>query len=73
MFCCRYPSQTSAPVLLHPCSLYQLQVFMFDERDYDHITVGMRHPNGDVVERPINPERLYRMVTGKKFKQPSLA
>ena len=63
---CRYTEQTSQPIFLDQCRIYQLEIFGRDKWGYDHISVGMRKPSGG-YERPITGTRLFWTKPGNGF------
>ena len=54
----RYEEQTSQPIILEKCRIYRMEMYGRDLSGNDHISVGMRRPNGD-FERPILRKRLF--------------
>ena len=54
----RYEEQTSQPIILEKCRIYRMEMYGRDLSGNDHISVGMRRPNGD-FERPILKKRLF--------------
>ena len=54
----RYEEQSSQPIILEKCRIYRMEMYGRDLSGNDHISVGMRRPNGD-FERPILRKRLF--------------
>ncbi|XP_022807966.1 uncharacterized protein LOC111344968 [Stylophora pistillata] len=57
--------QTSQPVFLDKCRIYQMEVFMSEIGGLDHASLGMRRPNGE-YERPIPRKRLFWTKPGTR-------
>ncbi|XP_022807962.1 uncharacterized protein LOC111344964 [Stylophora pistillata] len=57
--------QTSQPVFLDKCRIYQMEVFMSEIVGLDHVSLGMRRPNGE-YERPIPRKRLFWTKPGTR-------
>ncbi|RMX61050.1 hypothetical protein pdam_00007561, partial [Pocillopora damicornis] len=54
----RYEEQSSQPIFLEKCRIYRMEAYGKDLESNDHISVGMRRPNGD-FERPILGKGLF--------------
>ncbi|PFX15365.1 G-protein coupled receptor GRL101 [Stylophora pistillata] len=61
----RYEGQSSQPIFLEKCRIYRLEVYGRDRYGKDHLSVGMRKPNGD-FERPIPKKRLFWTKPGTR-------
>lgn len=57
--------QTSQPIFLNKCRIYQMEVFMSEIVGPDHVSLGMRRPNGE-YERPIPRKRLFWTKPGTR-------
>lgn len=62
----KYPEQTFQPVLLDKCRFHRMVIFGREKGGNDHISVGMRKPNGE-YERPIRGERLFWTKPGEEI------
>jgi len=62
----KYPDrQKSQPIFLDKCRIYQMEVFMREDGGRDHVSVGMRKPNGE-YERPIPGTKLFWTKPGTR-------
>ena len=59
----RHRSQTATPVYLRKGRVYFLEALMVDAGGPDHLTIGVRLPNGR-MQRPVSSRDIYRIPPG---------
>ena len=59
----RHRSQRATPVYLRAGRVYFLEALMVDAGGPDHLTVGVRLPNGR-MQRPVSSRNIYRIPPG---------
>jgi len=63
-FLFRSPSkQSSKPIFLSRCRLYKIEVFMTEQELDDHLSVGIKFPNGQ-EQKPMDATNLFWLKPG---------
>ena len=58
--------QISQPIYLSRCHLYNIEVFMREYVKEDHLSIGIKFPNGE-EQKPVYAKNLFWLKTGLTF------
>lgn len=58
--------QISQPIYLSRCHLYNIEVFMREYVNEDHLSIGIKFPNGE-GQKPVYAKNLFWLKTGLTF------